>query len=285
MTHRRMSPLRQLSAQLQLGLAGLFVLVPVLWLVRLAFDAHLDSRPDDAALWPAAWTGAHIAEAWRAPRAGVSFARLLANSLIVSGGTAALALLFGVSAAYAFARFRFRGRRLGLLATLALLATPPAGLLAPFYIWFNGLGIRQTLLALILAYSAIAVPFALWTVRIAVQNVPREIEEAAMLEGAATRTLFWRITLPLVAPSVATAGFIAFALAWSEFAMGWVFVSDPRRVTLAMALYSMRGESGVSWGLLAATTLLMVLPVLALFYLLGRYVIQGLSLGAARLDD
>jgi ABC-type glycerol-3-phosphate transport system permease component len=276
---------RQIRTQLGLALAAIFVLLPIMWIVRLAFDGTLKTRPNDAALWPKSWSLANLAAAWRAPRADISFLHLLGNSLIVALSTAAIALVAGTLAAYVFARYRFAGRRFGLFASLVLLTTPPAGLMAPYFLWFNDLGIRRSLLALILVYSAVAVPFALWTVRIAIQNVPRELEEAAMLEGAATRTVFWRVTLPLIVPAVATAGFIGFTLAWSEFALGWVFISDPERVTLAMALYSMRGEATVSWGLLAATTLLMVLPILALFYLLGRYVIQGLSLGAARIDD
>jgi ABC-type glycerol-3-phosphate transport system permease component len=210
---------------------------------------------------------------------------LLINSLIVAGSTTLITLICGLTAGYAFARFSFPGRSVSLFATLVLLTLPPIGLSAPFFIFFNDLKMRDSLVSLIVVYSAIAVPFGIWTVRNAVQGVPLELEEAAMLEGASGVGLFWRITLPLIIPSLAVAGFIAFNLAWSEFALGWVFISTSSNVTIAMALYSMRGSSGVAWGTLAATSLLVTLPVLVLFYALGRYVISGLSLGTATVEE
>jgi ABC-type glycerol-3-phosphate transport system permease component len=176
----------------------------------------------------------------------------------------------------------FPGRRAGLFACLVLATLPPAGLAAPFFIYLNSLGIRQTLLGLVLVYSAVAVPFAIWTIRTAVQGVGRDLEEAAALEGAGPWRVFTRVTLPLVAPSVGAAGFIAFMIAWSEYALAWALISDPELVTLAMALYGMRGLSQVSWGLLCATALLVALPVLIAFYGLGRYVLDGLTFGATR---
>lgn len=281
MQNRRMSLRQQVFTQAQLALAGLFVLVPVLWLFRLGFDGTIKTRPKEFALLPLEWTFANLAQAWAEPRAGFSFLHLLGNSLFVAVGTALVALLFGATAAYAFARYRFPGRTAGLFGTLVLATLPPAGLIAPLFLIMNGLGIRTTLLALVLAYSAIAVPFAIWTVRNAVQSVPLELEEAAMLEGASRITSFRRIVLPLIAPSVVVAGFIGFALAWSEFALGWTFISDPDRVTLAMAINSMVGVNSVSWGLLSATALLTTVPILLIFYGLGRYMTAGLSLGAA----
>lgn len=272
----------QVVAQCLLGLAGAFVLLPVLWMLRLAFEAGVGGRPDDAALIPQVFTWEHVAQAATEPRAGMPFLRLLANSMIVALGTAASAVLFGASAAYAFARYRFPGRRAGLFACLVLATLPPAGLAAPFFIYLNSLGIRQTLLGLVLVYSAVAVPFAIWTIRTAVQGVGRDLEEAAALEGAGPWRVFTRVTLPLVAPSVGAAGFIAFMIAWSEYALAWALISDPELVTLAMALYGMRGLSQVSWGLLCATALLVALPVLIAFYGLGRYVLDGLTFGAAR---
>jgi ABC-type glycerol-3-phosphate transport system permease component len=271
----------QLTTQLSLAVAGLLVLVPILWMIRLAFDATIAARPQDAALLPHQWTLENFRRAWDSPTAGYSLVHLLGNSLFVAGSTALIALIFGTVTAYAFARYRFPGRRVGLFAMLVLLTLPPAGLMAPYFIFMISLGLRGSLIGLILVYSAISVPFAVWTVRNAIQSIPLEQEEAAMLEGAARLRIFAQITLPQIAPAVAVAGFIAFILGWSEFALGWGLISDAERVTLAMALYTMRGSgSNVSWGLMSATTLMLALPVLALFYVLGRYLLAGLSLGA-----
>lgn len=284
MLNRHMTWRRQLATQLWLTLAGLFVAVPILWLARLAFDSTILTRPKEFALLPLGWTFVNLAQAWSAPRAGFSFLHLLGNSLFVAGSTALIAVVFGTTAAYAFARYRFPGREAGLFATLALLTLPPAGLMAPYFLILNDLGVRRSLISMVLVYSTIAVPFAIWTVRNAVQGVPYELEEAATLDGASPQAIFTRITLPLIVPSVAVAGFIGFALAWSEFALGWTFISDPGRVTLAMAINSMVGVNSVSWGLLSATSLLVMLPIMLVFFALGKYMIAGLSLGTASAD-
>jgi arabinogalactan oligomer/maltooligosaccharide transport system permease protein len=273
---------QQVITQVCLALAGSFVVVPLLWIARLAFDATITTKPQDAALIPHEWTFANFARAWASPISNYSFVHLLGNSLLVAGSTALIALVFGTTTAYAFARYRFPGRRAGLFAMLVLLTLPPAGLMAPYFIFMLSIGLRGSLLGLVFAYSAITLPLAIWTVRNAVQGVPLDQEEAAVLEGASRLHVFARITLPQIGPAVAVAAFIAFVLAWSEFALGWGLISDPDRVTLAMALYTMRGSfANVSWGLMSAMALMLALPVLALFYLLGRYLLSGLTLGAA----
>lgn len=282
MTSKPMRLRAQLLTQAQLALAALFVVLPVLWMLRLAFDGGMGGRPDDASLLPSAWTLDNLRRAWAEPRADMSFAALLANSLQTAGATALIALAAGAGAAYALARYRFPGRRIGLLAALALAALPPAGLAAPYFFYLSSLGLRQSLLGLTLVYTAIALPLAVWTLRTAVEAVPRDLEEAAALEGAGPGTVFARVTLPLIAPTLAVAGFLAFLVAWSEYALAWAIISDPKLVTLAMALSNMRDSTQVSWGLLSATSLLVALPVLALFYALGARAIDGLSLGAAR---
>lgn len=266
MSSRTMSAREQIFAQLALALAGVFVLLPVLWMLRLAFEGGIGGRPDDAALIPKVFTLEHLVKAATEPRAGMPFLRLLANSLIVAVGTALAAAVFGASAAYALARYRFPGRRASLFAALVLATLPPAALATPFFIYLNSLGIRQSLLGLVLVYSAVTVPFAIWIIRNAVQGVGRELEEAAMLEGAGPWRVFRTVTLPLIAPSVGAAAFIAFMIAWSEYALAWALISDPELVTLAMALYGMRGVTQVPWGLLCATAVLVALPALAIFY-------------------
>ena len=285
---RKMTWGRQLRTQLYLALVGLFVLVPVFWMISMAFDGTVDGshlpHPTTFSLIPRLLSGNNISKVWDQPIIGFSFLHLLGNSLMVAFSTMLIALLFGTTAGYAFARFRFPGRRFGLLASLILITLPPAGLAGPYFLLLNEWGFRRSLLSLIMVYTAIALPFALWLVRNAVQAVPLEVEEAAMVEGAGRLRLFGQITLPLIIPSVAVAGFLGFVLAWSEFALGWAFISDPDQVTLAMALFNMRGQNGVAWGTFSAMALLVALPVVILFYLLGRYALNGFSLGAASIE-
>lgn len=285
---RKMNLRQHLTTHLLLALSSLFVLVPVVWLLRMAFDNSIDGsergRPLSFALFPDKPGLNNIFQAWDAPIPDMPFSRLLGNSLLVSGATCFIALFFGVTAAYAFARYKFPGKQGLLFLTLLLVTLPPAGLAAPFFLFLSDLKIRDSLLSLILVYSAIAVPFAIWTVRNAIQNIPLELEEAAMLEGAGRLAVFQKITLPLAVPSIAVAGFIAFTLAWSEFALAWVLISKPDNLTLAMVLYTMRGRNGISWGTLSALGVLVALPIISMFYLMGRYVLSGLSLGAIRAE-
>ena len=126
MSSRSMTLREQLTTQLSLAVAGLLVLVPILWMIRLAFDATIAARPQDAALLPHQWTLENFRRAWDSPTAGYSLVHLLGNSLFVAGSTALIALIFGTVTAYAFARYRFPGRRVGLFAMLVLLTLPPA---------------------------------------------------------------------------------------------------------------------------------------------------------------
>jgi arabinogalactan oligomer / maltooligosaccharide transport system permease protein len=281
MNNRTMSLRDQISAQLLLALAGAFVLAPLLWMLRLSFDGGIGERPGDASLIPTAFTLEHVLRAATEPQPGMPFPLLLFNSLVVSVGTALTAVAFGASAAYAFARYRFPGRRIGLFVTLVLAALPPAALATPFFIYLGWLDIRQSYLGLILVYSAVAVPFAIWTIRNAVQGVARDLEDAAMLEGAGPWAVFTRVTLPLIGPSVGAAGMIAFMIAWSEYAAS-ALISAPQHITLAVALYGIGGLSEVSWGLMCATALLISLPVLTIFYGLNRYLLDALTFGATR---
>lgn len=272
-------------AQVQLACAAVFVLVPLLWMVRLAFDGTIDSRPTDFALWPREWTSANLRRAWAQPRMDVTFATLLGNSLVVATIPTTLATLAGTAAGYAFARRRRDAPQWLLVASLTLLALPPAALLVPYFLILNDLGMRDSLWGLVGVYSAVGVPLAIWISRAATLAVPRTLDEAAMLDGAGQGQIFWAVILPQIAPSVAVAALMVWSLAWSEFALGWVLISKPQDVTLAMALHGMVGQSSVSWGLLSAMALLTIGPLLIVFYALGRWARSGFALGAVSAED
>jgi arabinogalactan oligomer/maltooligosaccharide transport system permease protein len=186
--------------------------------------------------------------------------------------------------AYAFARFRFPGRRSGLFALLLGTLLPQVALMTPLYILLTILGIRASLLGLMVVYTAFAMPFCVWNMRAAFQAVPRELEESAFLEGATPWIAFRRITLPLALPSIAVAGLMAFLVGYTEFAIGWLFVERGENVTLAMAVSGMLGNS-VPWSQVSALAVLMSLPVILTFLLLQRYLMRGLLLGHVAGDE
>ncbi len=275
---RKLTLREQLAYQFALALVALFVLVPIWGMARLAFDEALKGAPVTFRLWPEEFSFTAFQKVWKSPSQSLSFLGLLKNSLVVAGGAAVTSVVFGASMAYAFARFRFPGRQVGLFGLLLGTLLPQVALMTPLYVLLTILGIRASLLGLMIVYTAFCMPFCIWNMRAAFQAVPEELEEAAFLEGATPSIAFWRVTLPLALPSIAVAALMAFLIGYTEFAIGWLFVERGENVTLAMAVSGMLGH-GQAWSSLAALALLMSLPVVLAFLLLRRYLMRGLLMG------
>lgn len=271
---------QQARYQAGLTLIALFVLIPLWGIVYLAFDGGVKGWPTTFRVWPEQFTLDVFVRMWEKPAQGMPFLALLRNSLIVSAGAALASVALGASMAYAFARYRFPGRRLGLFGLLLGVLLPPVALMVPLYLLLSALGIRTTLFGLTVVYTSFAMPFCIWNMRAAFQAVAIELEESAFLDGASPWIAFWRITLPLALPAIAVAGLIAFLIGYSEFAMGWLFVDKAQNVTLAMAISGMVQSSYLdSWANLAALALMMSLPVVLIFLGAQRYLIDRLLLG------
>jgi ABC-type glycerol-3-phosphate transport system permease component len=276
---RRSKWIYQVAYQAALALLLIFVLVPLLNLFRIAFDGTIKLAPMDFRLWPKEFTLDTLLRVWQHPSQDLSMWDLLRNSLIVSGGSALLSAALGLSMAYAFARMRFSGQRMGLFGLLLGSLMPPVALMTPLYVLLTLLGIRTTLFGLMLVYTAFAMPFCVWSMRSTFQAVPRELEEAAFLDGAGMFKTFWLIDLPLALPSITVAVLVAFLTGYTEFALGWLFVESSQNVTIAMALSGMVNYSGAIWGSLSALVILMGLPVVLIFLFLHRYLVKGLLMG------
>ncbi len=270
---------QQIAYQLVFVLVALFVIVPLWGLAQMAFDGSIKGWPIDFRLLPKEFTLSVFQQAWNAPAQSRSFLGLLQNSIIASGGAMGLSVILGTSMAYAFARFRFPGRRPALFALLFGTLLPPVALMTPLFILLSALGVRTTLFGLIIVYTALAMPFCVWNMRAAFQAVPKELEDAAFIDGADVWTVFSSITLPLALPSIAVAALVAFLAGYSEFAMAWLFIDSSDNVTLAMAISGMIGQTGASWNLLAALSLLMAVPVVIVFVVLQRYLMSQLLIG------
>lgn len=279
---RKMSLLRQAGSQLLLIALGLYVVFPIWGMLRLAFDGSLMGRPTEFRWLPKVFSTDAFFKVLDRPYQSVEFLTLLKNSLAVSFGAALLAILLSASLAYAFARFRFPGRAPGLFLLLLTALLPPIAFATPLYIVLSILKIRTTLLGLALVYATFAMPFCIWNLRSAFQSIPRELEEAALLDGAGNFTTFALISLPLSLPSIAVTALIAFLMAYSEFAIGWLFVDKAANVTLAMAIYSMIRSGGAQpWSYLGSLALIMSAPVVVIFLLLQRSLLNRMLFGAA----
>ena len=280
---RKISFPRQLATQILLALIGFFVILPIWGMARLSFDGSLKGRPTEFRLLPKTWSFDAFVQVLDKPYQSVDFQVLLKNSLLVSFGAALIAILLGMSLAYAFARFRFPGRQPGLFGLLLTAVLPPVAFMTPLYIILSLMHIRTTLLALIITYAAFAMPFCIWNMRAAFQAIPKEIEEAAFLDGAGDLTSFIFITLPLALPSIAVAGLIAFLMAYSEFTIGWLFVEKPNTVTLAMAIYAMiqsQYSGGAQpWSYLGSLAIIMSIPVVVIFLIFQRTLLERMMFG------
>lgn len=270
----------QVLHQLGLLLVGLFVLLPIWGLVYLAFEGSTIGWPRTFRLWPEEPTLTVFQNVWESASQSLPFLALLKNSLIVSGGSMLLSVGLGTSMAYAFARYRFPGRSSGLFLLLLGALLPPVALMTPLYVLLTILKIRTTLFGLTIVYTAFAMPFCVWNMRSAFQAVPKDLEEAAFLDGASAWGTFWRISLPIALPSIAVAGLIAFLIAYSEFAMGWLFIDKSTNVTLAMAISGALNAPTFSGSLLSALAILMSLPVVLIFLVLQRNLLDRLMFAA-----
>lgn len=276
---RKISFSRQLLTQLIFLLAALFILIPVWSTFRLAFDGSLRGRPTEFTWLPKEFSTEAFMKVLDRPYQSVEFSVLLRNSMFVSFGAAILAILLGLSLAYGFARFRFPARKAGLFVFLLAALLPPIAFATPLYIILSLLHLRTTLLGLVIVYAVFAMPFAAWNMRAAFAAIPKEVEEAAYLDGASNYQTFLHISLPISLPSISVTAMIAFLMGYTEFAIGWLFVDTADNVTLSMAVYALvNGQfSGAQpWSYLGSLAIIISVPVMVIFILFQETLMERL---------
>lgn len=268
------------------------VLFPILWIFSMALDPRNISRPTSLDLIPEGASLRAFDRVLTEPLANnVMFSTMLKNSLIVSVGVALSVVVLAVSAAYAFSRFHFPGRKWGLFMFIAVLMLPQVATLAPLFVLLSRIrpfgmdeSIRTTLAGVGVAYISGALPFAIWNLRGYIDTIPREVEEAAFIDGAGPNRAFVDVVFPLILPAISITVLFGFMASWTEFILAWTFLTDPNRFTLAMGLSSMVGQysSNTPWSEFAAMAILITLPIVALFFLLQRWIVSGLAVGAVK---
>ncbi|HPC05820.1 MAG TPA: ABC transporter permease subunit [Anaerolineaceae bacterium] len=298
MHRKRNAILKQIGLQIFLLLITASVLFPILWIFSMALDSRNIDKPLELTLIP---PGASLAAFKRVLFEPFSqlcknpqdtstcmfFGKLLANSLLVALGTSVFAVVLGSSAAYAFSRFKFIGRQAGMLGFIVLLMLPSTATLAPLYVLLSlvkigGEPLRATLIGLMIAYASGTLPFAIWNLKGYFDTIPKELEEAALIDGCNVTSAFTRVILPLSLPAMAITVLFSFMTGWTEFILAWTFLEDPSRFTLAMALRSMQGEYTTPWSDFSAMSILMSIPIILIFYAFQRYIVSGLTLGGVK---
>ena len=204
------------------------------------------------------------------------------NSLIVSIGTTLFGLSIAIPAGYAFSRYNFRGRKESMAIFMLIQMFPGAIILVPYFMVMKTLGILNTSIGLIIVYSVSALPICVWMLKGYFDTIPHELEEAAMLDGCSQFQIFYKIILPLSVTAISITALIAFLGAWNEFLLALVFNTSNEMYTLPVGLASMIPATGQRWGDFAAASILVSTPVVVLFILFQKSLIEGLSAGAVK---
>ena len=206
----------------------------------------------------------------------------LANSAFVSVTTVVLTLLISLLGGYAFARFSFPGKNALFLCTLAILMVPYATLLIPLYVLLNELGLQNSLFGVALVLTMFQLPFSTFMMRISFESVPKELDEAALVDGCSSWTALWRVLLPAVKPGLITVGLFAFLAAWNDFMAPLILINDSDKLTLPLAVSNLRGQvqGVVDYGATEAGVVVLALPCIVLFLLLQRHYVRGFMSGA-----
>lgn len=274
---------RAIFANVVLILAVIVTLYPLLWVLKMALSGE-QGFAIGATPWPDKVSLRNFADfVGRADSGGHwLFGRQLANSLLVAGATTVVGLAFATSAAYAFSRFEFPGRRAGQSALLVTQMFPGVVMAIPLYVLLDATGLVGSLTGLVLVYATTSVPFSVFMLKGYFDTLPRDLEEAALVDGASKFTIFWRIILPLSRPALAVTALFSFMTAWNEFILASTFLSDERSFTLPIVLQRYVGEFSAEWGRFAAGAIVVSAPVMALFFYLQKHLVGGLTAGGVK---
>jgi arabinogalactan oligomer/maltooligosaccharide transport system permease protein len=206
----------------------------------------------------------------------------LGNSAFVSLAVTLSGVVFASMAGYGFSRFRFVGKRAGLLSLLTTQMFPGTMLLLPMYIMLIRLGLINSYLGIVIVYSATALPFCIWTMKGYYDTIPVSLEEAARIDGCTHFSAFYRIILPLAAPALVITALFSFMSAWSEYIVAAQILQDTDLWTLPIGLKSFEASMSTEWGLYGAASIIVMIPVVILFLALSRWLVSGLTLGSVK---
>lgn len=293
MTTQRRESIPHVWLHLFLLFMVLVTVYPILWVLTVAFSGQqslmfieLPAEPTGLDRlraimpWPAQVSLQNFVDVFTQQ----PFGRWLLNSALVAGATTLAGVFLACTAAYAFSRFKFPGRRAGMMSFLVSQMFPGTLTLVPLYIIIvEWLHLGSNYLGLILIYATTAIPFCVWMLKGYFDTIPRELEESALMDGASSAMIFWKIILPLSKPAVAVTALFSFMTAWNEFILALTIMDKEAMYTAPVGLrFFVGGFAEQQWGYFAAGSIVAALPVMLLFLFLQRFLISGLTAGAVK---
>jgi len=268
---------RILAIEIPILLVVVFAIAPYAWMVLTSI------RPDaDLSTFPLSYMPSQVTlEHYVTLLQQTSFLQNLFNSLVIAAGAVVVGLLTSVPAAYAFSRFRFRGRQVLMTQFLVINMFPVVLLIIPLFVLMRNFHLLDTYFGIIIGHSTFAIPFAVWMLTSYMNGIPREVDEAAMMDGATRLQTIRLVILPLLMPGIVTTAIYIFVTSWNEYLFAMMFSGDnARTVTVALQLFI--GEFTVQWGLLTAGGTLVAIPVTILFLIVQKRLVGGLTAGAVK---
>ncbi len=263
--------------------ASLVVIYPVLWVIKMALT-HSQGFALSANPFPTEVSLSNFREIVSTTDAygGWLFGKQFLNSIIVSTATTILGLLLATTAGYAFSRFRFPGRDSGMKLFLVSQMFPGVVMAIPLYILLDTLGLLNSLSGLVLVYSITAIPFCVWMLKGYFDTIPKDLEEAALIDGASQWRIFISVILPLARPAMVVTALFSFMTAWNEFILAATFMGKETSFTMPVVLQQYVGSYNTEWGFFAAGAIIVSLPVMLLFFFLQKHLIGGLTAGGVK---
>lgn len=266
-----------------LFLSMLIICLPGLWIVLSSLRPTVEIMAK-----PPVWIPSEISlEAYRsmfsgAGQGGIPVWDYFRNSLIISVTSTAIALVIGMSGGYAFARFRFKGKSAAFLGLMLTRSVPGIALSLPLFMVYSRLGIIDTHFGLILTYVALNVPFTIWLIDGFFRQVPKDLAEAAQIDGCTRWQAFWQVEFPLAGPGIASAGIFAFLTCWNEYALASQLTRSVNSKTLPVGLLDYTAEFTIDWRGMCALAVVMIVPALALTFIIQKHLVSGLTFGAVK---
>jgi len=251
---------------------------PIYWAIATSFKRGVDMTKVSPQWFPFPGTLLHYRDAWHK----AFFLSSLRNSAIIVGLTVVIAIAAAFLAAVAVARTNFRGRRAYIVLIIVIQMIPQTALIVPLFVVLSRYHEQNQLIGVTFTYLAFILPFAVWTLRGFVANIPKDLEDAAMIDGCSRFSAFMRVTFPLIAPGLVATAIFAFIQAWNEFTFAYVIIQDNSKETATVWLASFITQEQVDWGGLMAGATMLSIPIVILFLLVQRHFATGLTAGAVK---
>lgn len=275
--------LLSIAHKIGLFLAMAVICLPGLWIVLASFRPTVEIMakppvwiPEDLSF------DAYVAMFSGVGQGGIPIIEYFRNSLIISVTSTAIALAIGMAGGYAFARFRFKAKSSIFLGLMLTRTVPGIALSLPLFFVYSRLGIIDTHFGLIMVYVALNVPFTIWLIDGFFRQVPKDLAEAAQIDGCTRWQAFWQVEFPLAGPGIASAGIFAFLTSWNEFALASQLTRSVNSKTLPVGLLDYTAEFTIDWRGMCALAVIMIIPALVLTFIVQKHLVSGLTSGAVK---